>query len=114
VPPRATPDATDGEPQEDALYYAARAKKEAALAGLRELDLQEREGKLVDAATVYDAVFRRFREERDALLNWPARVSALIAAEVGVEAGVLLVALEKHVREFLAGRSTRFEIRKPS
>ena len=94
-------------------FMRARAKKEVALAELKRLDLQEREGKLVDAAAVHDAVFRRFREERDALLNWPVRISAVMAAELGLEAGVLLVALEKHVREFLAGRSTRFEVPRP-
>ena len=31
-------------------------------------------------------VFRLAREERDTWLNWPARVAALMAAELGVDA----------------------------
>src|SRR5262245_22397273 len=99
---------------DDAHYLRARAKKETAIAELRSLELREKQGELVDATAVQDAVFKRFREERDALQTWPARISAIIAADLGVDAGRLLVALEKHVREFLAGRSDRFQVGRPS
>jgi hypothetical protein len=59
-------------------------------------------------------VFRLAREERDAWVNWPARVAALIAAElsascsetaggtVQVDQHMLHTVLERHVREHLA------------
>lgn len=102
----------NGEAAPESIVDAKR-RKEIALAGMRELELREKQGELVDAATVHDAVFTRFRQERDALLTWPARISAVMAADLGVDAGRLLVTLEKHVREFLAERSVRFEIPKP-
>ncbi|KAB2918532.1 MAG: hypothetical protein F9K29_08175 [Hyphomicrobiaceae bacterium] len=91
-------------------YNQARAKKETWLARLRRLEFQLKSGSLVDAEAVKKAVFNCAREERDALMNWPARVTPLIAAEVGADPVALAVALEKHVREHLAGRATRFNI----
>jgi hypothetical protein len=40
------------------------------------LRLQERKGELVDRASAAALVFRLAREERDAWINWPARVAA--------------------------------------
>jgi hypothetical protein len=48
-------------------------------------------------------VFRLAREERDSWINWPARVAALMAAELGVEAHAMQKALEIHVRAQLDG-----------
>jgi hypothetical protein len=67
-------------------FVQARTAHEIAKAHLARLRLQERKGELVDRASAAALVFRLAREERDAWLNWPARVSALIAAELGVEA----------------------------
>ncbi len=47
-------------------------------------------------------MFRLAREERDAWINWPARVAALMAAELGVEAHPMQKVLETHVRAQLA------------
>jgi hypothetical protein len=41
------------------------------------------------------------RQERDVWLGWPARVAALMAAELGVGAHALQTVLETHVREHL-------------
>src|SRR5215203_6296566 len=62
------------------------------------LRLQERKGELVDRASAAALVFRLAREERDAWINWPARVAALMAAELGVEAHPMQKVLETHVR----------------
>jgi hypothetical protein len=40
-------------------------------------------GELVDRARATALVFRLAREERDTWSNWPARVAALMAAELG-------------------------------
>ena len=41
------------------------------------------------------------RDERDAWVNWPARVVAMMAAELEVDAHKLHTVLERHVREHL-------------
>ena len=46
-------------------------------------------------------VFKLARAERDAWLNWPARISAPMAAKLGVDAHSLHIALETAVREHL-------------
>lgn len=76
-----------------------------AEAGLKQLALQERRGTLLDKSEVEAAAFNRAREERDALLNWPARVAPLVAAEFSIDPRQLFASLEKHVRQFLDERS---------
>ena len=83
-------------------FVQARTAHEIAKAHLARLKLQERKGELVDRARATALVFRLAREERDAWLNWPARVAALMAAELGVEAHPMQKALEAHVRAQLA------------
>ena len=86
-------------------FFDAQRRKEVALARLRELELAQKDGQLLNADDVRAEVGRIARQERDALSNWPARVAPLIAAELGVEQVRLTVILEKHVRDFLAERS---------
>lgn len=83
-------------------FVQARTAHEIAKAHLARLRLQERRGELVDRANAAALVFRLAREERDAWINWPARVAALMAAELGVEAHAMQKALEAHVRAQLA------------
>jgi hypothetical protein len=83
-------------------FVQARTAHEIAKAHLARLRLQERRGELVDRAKAAALVFRLAREERDAWINWPARVAALMAAELGVEAHPMQKTLEKHVRAQLS------------
>jgi hypothetical protein len=83
-------------------FVQARTAHEIAKAHLARLRLQERKGELVDRARATALVFRLAREERDAWANWPARVAALMAAELGVEAHPMQKLLETHVRSHLA------------
>lgn len=83
-------------------FVQARTAHEIAKAHLARLRLQERKGELIDRARATALVFRLAREERDAWINWPARVAALMAAEFGVEAHPMQKGLEKHVRAQLA------------
>jgi len=82
-------------------FVQARTAHEIAKAHLARLKLQERKGELVDRAKAAALVFRLAREERDAWLNWPARVAAVMAADLGVEPHAMQKALETHVREHL-------------
>jgi hypothetical protein len=59
-------------------------------------------GELVDRAKAVAQVFRVARDERDAWVNWPARVAAMMAAEFEVDAHQLHTVLERYVRDHLA------------
>lgn len=107
-------DADDAADDVDAVVFVdgeamplgkAKALKETYLARLRKLEFEVKSGTLVDAETVKKAVFDLSRQDRDSWTNWPARVSPLIAAELGVDQVKLAVILEKHVREQLAERA---------
>jgi hypothetical protein len=83
-------------------FVQARTAHEIAKAHLARLRLQRMKGELVDRARATALVFRLAREERDSWVNWPARVAALIAAELGVEPHPVQKALETHVSAHLA------------
>ena len=86
----------------DVTFVQARTAHEIAKAHLARLRLQRLKGELVDSARAKALVFRLAREERDSWLNWPARVSALIAADLGVETHAVQKVMETHVRGHLA------------
>jgi hypothetical protein len=69
------------------------------------LRLKQLEGSLVDADEISSATEARFRGDAEALLNWPARVSAEIAAELGTDERLTHAALDKYVRQFMRERS---------
>lgn len=83
-------------------FVQARTAHEIAKAHLARLRLQRMKGELVDRARAAALVFRLAREERDTWSNWPARVAALMAAELGIAAHPMQKALETHVRAHLA------------
>ncbi len=83
-------------------FVQARTAHEIAKAHLARLRLQRMKSELVDRARATALVFRLAREERDAWLNWPARVAALIAAELGADAHAVQKLVEEHVRGHLA------------
>jgi hypothetical protein len=99
-------------------FVQARTAHEIAKAHLARLRLQRMKGELVDRARATALVFRLAREERDAWLNWPARVAALMAADTrmksadGVDAHTMQKILEDHVRAHLAELAeVRIELR---
>ena len=61
-------------------YGRARAAREAALAGIAKLQLDEKTGKLVDASEVKLAFFNATRKARDELFAIPARIAPVLAA----------------------------------
>ena len=83
-------------------FLQARTANEVLKARLRRMEVQQKEGELVDRARAVALVFQLARQERDVWLGWPARVAALMAAELGVDAHALQTVLESHVREHLA------------
>jgi hypothetical protein len=82
-------------------FIQARTANEVLKAQERRVRLQRMKGELVDRAKAVAQVFRLARDERDAWVNWPARVAAVIAAELEVDAHKLHTVLERQVREHL-------------
>jgi hypothetical protein len=94
-------------------FLQAKTAHEVLKAQERRIRLQKLKGELVDRARAETLVFRLAREERDAWVNWPARVAALMAAElaassseaggheVTIETAAMQKVLEAHVRAHL-------------
>lgn len=82
-------------------YLQARTANEVLKAQERKLRVEKLKGQLVDVAQVRARVFRFAREQRDAWLNWPNRVAAVMAAELEVDTASLHAALVKEVRRQL-------------
>jgi hypothetical protein len=91
-----------GGPGQAMTFMQARTANEVLKAQERRLRLQQMKGELVDRAKAVAQVFRLARDERDAWVNWPARVAAMIAAELEVAPHQLHTVLERHVRDHLA------------
>ena len=111
---RRAPSTADAMPQRDApesgapplsaggtSLLQARTVNEVLKAKLNNLELAHRKKELVDRAQAVAHVFKLARIERDAWLNWPARVSGQMASELGVDAHQMHVTLEAAVREHL-------------
>lgn len=62
-------------------YAEARAHREKFMAELARIELEEKQGKLIDAEGAKREAFRAARIVRDALLNLPDRVAGELAAE---------------------------------
>jgi hypothetical protein len=104
-PVAAMPPAADPLPRAaQNTFHDARTANEVLKAQERRLRLDERKGKLVDKARALLLVHRLAKEERDAILAWPARVAAEMAAELGVDAHRLQTMMDTRVREHLAAR----------
>lgn len=68
-------------PEEDAeSLHAAKRRREFALAQIAEIELAERQGKLIDIDQVRKVGFEAARIARDALINIPNRISDELAS----------------------------------
>lgn len=79
----------------------ARTVNEVVKAQTNKVRLARLRGDLVDRSQAIAHVFRLARTERDAWLNWPARISAQIAATLQLDQHTLHITLEAAVREHL-------------
>jgi Ribonuclease G/E len=82
-------------------FMQARTANEVLKAQERRVRLQRMKGELVDRAKAVAQVFKLARDERDAWVNWPARVAAMMAAELEVDQHQLHTTLERQVRDHL-------------
>ena len=106
VPPEGASTAPVGDGQANlptggASLLQARTVNEVVKAQTNKVRLARLKGELVDRNQAIAHVFKLSRAERDAWLNWPARISAQMAAKLGVEPHTMHVALEAAVREHL-------------
>lgn len=81
-------------------YWASRARRERTEADLAELRLAEQRGQLVRAADVRAAQSRKLASLRDALLQLPARLAPVLAAEM--DAGRIDELLQQELAQVLA------------
>ena len=96
----------------DVTFLRARTANEVIKAQERSVRLAKIKGELVDRARAVATIFGLARRERDAWVQWPARVAALMAAELQVDPHRMETVLEKHVRRHLAELSdVRVELR---
>lgn len=99
--PRATTPHPSHEPSPTSANFAqARAAKEVFEARIRKLELEERQGNLLQRRAVELEAFNRGQIFRDAMLNIPARIAGLLAAETD-QASVHDL-LETEIRAMLA------------
>ncbi|MFM2007251.1 MAG: hypothetical protein RLZZ09_2906 [Pseudomonadota bacterium] len=79
----------------------ARTVNEVVKAQTNKVRLARLKGELVDRSQAIAQVFKLARTERDAWLNWPSRVSAQMAADLGLDPHTFHLALEDAVRDHL-------------
>lgn len=82
-------------------FLKARMANEVLKAQTAKVRLQKLKGELVDRPRAVASVFDLARRERDAWINWPPRVAANMAAELGVDAHKVEVVLDKYLRAHL-------------
>ncbi len=75
----------------------------------RRLALDEEKGKLLDTRDANSAIDEIAGGMRDALLNWPARVSGLIAVELGADPHLMQTILQQHINDLLTEVADRFD-----
>jgi hypothetical protein len=83
----------------------ARQRRLAALAKKAEIEAARLEGALLPRDGVLRLVHRLAREEREAILAWPASVAPVIAAAIGADPARLQAVLDRSLREHLASRA---------
>lgn len=99
--PESSADAPAGLPVGGASLLQARTVNEVVKAQTNKVRLARLKGELVDRNQAIAHVFKLARSERDAWLNWPARISAQMAARLDVDPHAMHIALEASVREHL-------------
>lgn len=86
-------------------YEQVKTKRESLRATREELELAKLQNSLIPAEEVAAAQEARAAQEREALLNWPSRVSGDLAAALKIPERTLFGHLDREVRRFLAERS---------
>lgn len=99
--PTSMDDRAGGAPTSNS-YAQARTANEVLKAQHHKLRIAQLRGELIDRQQAVGQIFALARAERDAWLNWPARISSMLAAELDVDPRAMHVALEREVRQHLS------------
>ena len=83
-------------------FLRARMANEVLKAQTAKVRLEKMKAEVIDRARATSMVFDLARRERDAWLNWPPRVAANMAAELGVDAHRMEQVLDTYLRAHLA------------
>jgi hypothetical protein len=83
-------------------FMRARLATEILKGQLQKERLKRERGEVVDRSRATAMVFDLARRERDAWIGWPSRVSANMAAELGVDPHQLEQVLDRFLRDHLA------------
>jgi len=100
APPELTADNAALMPIDEARMVNENLKAQRLTVELAELD-----GRLIDRHKVIALVQELAQGERDAILAWPSRAAALLAANLGIDQHALHVALDASLRAHLTERS---------
>jgi hypothetical protein len=73
------------------------------------LALDQAKGRLIDVATADSRLDAIGGAMRDTLLNWPARVAGIIAAELGADPHLVQTLLQEHTQALLTEVADRFD-----
>ena len=82
-------------------FLRARIANEVLKAQTAKVRLEKMKARVIDWARATAMVFDLARRERDAWLNWPLRVAANRAAELGVDAHRMEQVLDTYLRAHL-------------
>lgn len=82
-------------------FTDARTANEILKAQERQVKLDKLRGSLVDRAKAAEVVFNAARQVRDAWTQFPARVAALIAADLEADPHAVETILDSYVRKYL-------------
>lgn len=92
---------TQSGPDQSQSITALQAKKLREEAEIKRLDRKQRAGELVDRQMAERAYYDLGRQIRDAIQTWPAKVSAEMANELGVDPHKMQQVLDDYVYSFL-------------
>ncbi|NOX41489.1 MAG: elements of external origin [Alphaproteobacteria bacterium] len=93
-------------------FLRARMANEVLKAQTAKVRLQKMKGELINRDKAIGTAFDFARRIRDSWMNWPPRVAADMAADLGVEAHAMEQVLERHIRQHLADLAeTEIELR---
>jgi hypothetical protein len=93
----------------DTPYARLKVAQLALKVEAQRLALDENKRRLLDVGEANATIDEIAGAMRDALLNWPARVSGLIAAELGVDPHLLQTILQQHITDLLTEAADRFD-----
>jgi alkylation response protein AidB-like acyl-CoA dehydrogenase len=96
-------------PPMESPYARLRLAQLALKVEAQRLALDQEKGKLIDVAAADTRIDEIAGTMRDAVLNWPARVAGVIAAQIGADPHLVQTLLQEHMAALLQGLADRWD-----